>query len=192
MYRMASAHTDSAVKNGACASEFDARAFRNALGAFPTGVCVVTAHTPDGEDIGMTMSSFNSLSLEPPLVLFSIGRQSHSLAQWRQAEGYAINVLADNQKDISGRFARPLSNKWAALDFDRGYAGAPLLRGVIARFECRSRASHDGGDHVLFVAEVLRFRIFENRAALLSYKGNYGSVKPTDEPAPLWPLAIHY
>jgi len=176
----------------ACAADFDARAFRNALGAFPTGVCVVTARAPDGEDLGMTMSSFNSLSLQPPLVLFSIGRQSHSLAQWQRAEGYAVNVLAENQKDISGRFAKPLGNKWAALEFDRGHAGAPLLRGVVARFECRAFARHDGGDHVLFIAEVLKFRIFENRMALLSYQGNYGAVKPGDEPAPLWPLAIHY
>lgn len=174
------------------AADFDARAFRNALGTFPTGVCVVTARAPDGEDLGMTMSSFNSLSLQPPLVLFSIGRQSHSLAQWQRAEGYAINVLAENQKDISGRFAKPLGNKWAALEFDRGHAGAPLLRGVVARFECRAFARHDGGDHVLFIAEVLKFRIFENRMALLSYQGNYGAVKPGDEPAPLWPLAIHY
>lgn len=192
MCRMASARTDSAVKNGACAPDFDARAFRNALGTFPTGVCVVTARTPDGEDIGMTMSSFNSLSLQPPLVLFSIGRQSHSLAQWRRAEGYAINVLADSQKEISGRFARPLGNKWAALEFDRGHAGAPLLRGVIARFECRVFSHHDGGDHMLFIAEVVRHQVFPNRAPLLSYRGNYGAVKPGDEPAPLWPLDIHY
>lgn len=174
--------------------DFDARAFRNALGMFPTGVCVVTARAPDGEDLGMTMSSFNSLSLQPPLVLFSIGRQSHSLAQWRRAEGYAIHVLAENQREISGRFATPLGNKWAALEFDRGHAGAPLLRGVLARFECRAfaRHAHDSGDHVLFIAEVLRFRVFENRMALLSYQGNYGAVKPGDEPAPLWPLAIHY
>jgi len=155
-------------------------------------VCVVTASVGDGEDLGMTMSSFNSLSLAPPLVLFSIGRQSHSLAKWRRAAGYAIHVLADGQTEISGRFARPLGDKWAALDFDRGHAGAPLLRGVLARFECRAHARHDGGDHVLFIAEVLRFTVFENRAPLLSCRGHYAQVKPTDEPAPLWPLAIHY
>jgi len=178
---------------------FDSRAFRNALGAFPTGVCVVTARVSgdgadagDGEDLGMTMSSFNSLSLAPPLVLFSIGRQSHSLAKWQRAAGYAIHVLADGQTEISGRFARPLGDKWAALEFDRGHAGAPLLRGVLARFECRAHARHDGGDHVLFIAEVLRFTVFQNRAPLLSCRGHYAQVKPTDEPAPLWPLAIHY
>ena len=103
----------------------DARAFRNALGQFPTGVCVVTARAPDGEDLGMTMSSFNSLSLDPPLVLFSIDRRSHRLDQWQEAKGYAINVLAESQRDVSGRFARPSCNKWAGIDFDRGEAGAP-------------------------------------------------------------------
>jgi len=207
---------------GKRASALDARAFRNALGTFPTGVCVVTARAPggdgdpsrhpraslsgggdgdgdgdatgagDGEDLGMTISSFNSLSLAPPLVLFSIGRQSHSLAKWLRATGYAIHVLADNQQALSTRFARALGNKWAALDFDRGHAGAPLLRGALARFECDAHAQHDGGDHVLFIAEVLRFTVFQNRAPLLSCRGRYAQVKPTDEPAPLWPLAIHY
>ena len=171
---------------------FDARAFRNALGQFPTGVCVVTARAPDGEDLGMTMSSFNSLSLDPPLVLFGIDRRSRGLDGWREAEGYAINVLSESQREVSGRFARPSSNKWAGVEFDRGHAGAPRLRGVNACFECRPFADHDGGDHVLFVAEVVRFRAFADRAPLIFCKGNYGALKPTDEPAPLWPLAIHY
>jgi len=170
----------------------DGRALRNALGQFPTGVCVVTAQAPDGEDLGMTMSSFNSLSLDPPLVLFSVDRRASSLAQWQAVQGCAVNVLAESQKDLSGRFARPRSNKWAGIDFDRGYAGAPLLRGVVTRFECRPSARHDGGDHVLFIVEIVRLRVFTDRAPLLFCQGNYGALKPTDEPAPLWPLDIHY
>lgn len=178
--------------SAAAEGALDGRAFRNALGQFPTGVCVVTAQAPDGEDLGMTMSSFNSLSLAPPLVLFSVDRRALSLPKWRAAQGCAINVLAESQKEVSGRFARPKSNKWAGIDFDRGYAGAPLLRGVVARFECRRYAEHDGGDHELFIAEVVRFRIFANRAPLIFCQGNYGALMPTDEPAPLWPLDIHY
>jgi flavin reductase (DIM6/NTAB) family NADH-FMN oxidoreductase RutF len=84
---------------------FDARAFRHAVGHFPTGVCVVTSRA-DGRLVGMTVNSFNSLSLDPPLVLFSIDAGASSLPLWRMAEGYAVNVLAENQKDISDRFAR--------------------------------------------------------------------------------------
>ena len=168
------------------------RAFRNALGQFPTGVCVVTARAAEGEDLGMTISSFNSLSLDPPLVLFSIDRRSRSLDKWEAAEGYAINILAESQKDVSGRFARPLGNKWTGIDFDRGHADAPLLRGAIACFECSPFTSHDGGDHVLFIVRVVRFRTFANRSPLIFCKGHYGTLKPTGEPAPLWPLAIHY
>ncbi len=183
------------AKGGAPAAAegaLDGRAFRNALGQFPTGVCVVTAQAPDGEDLGTTMSSFNSLSLDPPLVLFSVDRRASSLPKWQMVQGCAINVLAESQKEVSGRFARSRSNKWAGIDFDRGYAEAPLLRGVVARFECRPYAIYDGGDHLLFIVEVVRFRIFANRAPLIFCRGNYGALKPTDEPAPLWPLDIHY
>ena len=168
------------------------RAFRSALGQFPTGVCVVTARAADGEDLGMTISSFNSLSLDPPLVLFSIDRRSHGLNKWQGAEGYAVNILAEGQKDVSGRFAQPLGDKWTGIDFDRGHADAPLLRGAVACLECSPFASHDGGDHVLFIVRVVRFRTFTDRFPLIFCKGNYGALKPTDEPAPLWPLAIHY
>src|ERR1700689_3752829 len=90
---------------------FDPRRFRQALGQFPTGVCVVTC-IADGERLGMTISSFNSLSLDPPLVLFSIDRRAASLPLWEKADGYAVNVLSENQRDVSNRFARSNSNKW--------------------------------------------------------------------------------
>ena len=92
---------------------FDVRSFRRALGHFPTGVCVVTSQV-DGARVGMTVSSFNSLSLEPPLILFSIDAGATSLPLWRKAEGYAVNVLAENQKDLSNRFAKPGSNNPSA------------------------------------------------------------------------------
>ena len=95
----------------------------------------------DGQQLGMTMSSFNSLSLEPPLVLFSIDRRSTSLALWQQAAAYAVNVLSENQKDISNRFAKPLSNKWEGVRFEPGRAGAPVLPGVAAQFDCDPWAS---------------------------------------------------
>lgn len=179
-------------------SKTEVREFRNALGQFPTGVCVVTAHSPGlpdqklSEDLGMTISSFNSLSLAPPLIVFSIDKRAYSLRAWQDAKGYAVNILAQNQQDISNRFARPLSNKWQGLDFDRGFAQAPLLRGVAASFECAPYAMHEGGDHILFIAEVIRFESSTGRAPLFFCKGNYSALKDSEEAAPLWPLAIHY
>ena len=122
--------------------------FRQALGQFPTGVCVVTS-TAAGELLGMTVSSFNALSLEPPLVLFSVDRRSASLPLWEQAEGYAINVLADNQRDISIRFAKSRANKWEGMSYATGLFGAPVLSGGAAVFECAAWARHDAGDHIL-------------------------------------------
>ena len=171
---------------------FDPMAFRAALGQFPTGVCVVTARTADGEDLGMTMSSFNSLSLDPPLVLFSIDRRAHGLPRWRRVRGYAVNVLAENQQDLSDRFARAGTNKWAGLSLDRGIEGAPLLPGVAACFECRAECQHEGGDHILFLARVIAFRCAAERAPLIFCRGRYGSLDPGERRASIWPLAIHY
>lgn len=168
----------------------DPKAFRQALGQFPTGVCVVTCRG-DGEDCGMTMSSFNSLSLDPPLVLFSVDKRALSLPQWEQAKGFAINILADNQQAISNRFARAGANKWEGTHFDRGFADAPILSGVAAVFECRPWALHDGGDHVLFIVEVLEIRAAPDRRPLVFSKGRYARLEQTQDTAP-WPLGIHY
>jgi len=169
----------------------DPLAFRKALGQFPTGVCVVTS-TVDGERIGMTMSSFNSVSLDPPLVLFSIDRHAASLPLWQKANSYAINILSENQKDISSRFAKPRSHKWEAVQLASQGTGAPVLPGVAAVFECVPSAKHEAGDHMLFVAEVKRFAAFADRKPLVFSQGNYASLQRTDVPAPLWPLDLHY
>ena len=170
---------------------FDQRGFRQALGAFPTGVCVVTCSL-DGELFGMTMNSFNSLSLEPPLVLFSVDRRSASLARWAQAPGYAVHVLAANQADVSNRFAKPGSNKWQGTSHRAGLFGAPILPGAAAVFECAAFARHAGGDHTLFIAEVMAFRLSPDRQPLVFGRGRYATLQPTSLPAPLWPLDIHY
>ena len=174
------------------AGQLDRQQFREALGQFPTGVCVVSATVPDGEDLGMTMSSFNSVSLNPALVLFSIDRRANSLSQWKLATAYCINFLSESQREVSGRFAQPLSSKWTGLNFVRGSNGAPQLHGVTARLQCRPYAQHDAGDHVLFISEVTDYQIFDERNPLIFCKGNYGELKRSDEPAPIWPLAMHY
>jgi flavin reductase (DIM6/NTAB) family NADH-FMN oxidoreductase RutF len=170
---------------------FDSRALRRALGQFPTGVCVLTCCMAD-ENHWMTISSFNALSLEPPLVLFSVDRRALSLPYWERAAGFAINILAENQREMSDRFARARSKKTEGVRFTTGIAGAPLLPGAVAVFECAPWAQHDGGDHVLFIAEVRRFTINQDRAPLVFSKGRYGSLQASEQAAPLWPLDIHY
>ena len=171
--------------------DVDPMAFRRALGKFPTGVCIVTCRV-DGEALGMTMSSFNSLSLDPPLVLFSIDRRAMGLPLWERAEGYAIHVLAETQQDISNRFARPSPNKWEGIPFRDGLHGAPLLPGAAATFECSAHARHDGGDHRLFIARVERFSADPDRRPLVFAQGRYAALHRSDTEASLWPLDIHY
>ena len=176
--------------SASASTSIDPREMRQALGQFPTGVCIVTCRG-DGEDCGMTMSSFNSLSLDPPLVLFSVDKRALSLPHWEQAKGFAINILSDNQQAISNRFARAGSNKWEGTHFRRGFAEAPVLAGVAAVFECRPWATHDGGDHILFIVEVIEMRSTPDRRPLVFSKGRYAKLEQTQDVAP-WPLAIHY
>ena len=152
--------------------DFNARAFRDVLGTFPTGVCVPTARTLQGEDLGFTISSFNSPSLGPSLVLFSISRTAHSLPKWEKCEGFAINVLTQNQARLSRKFAQALSDKWHDVEFDRGLEGAPILADVAASLQCRQYARHGGGDHLQFIARVVRFSLDPDRLPLVHCMGN--------------------
>lgn len=159
---------------------FDSRAFRQALGHFATGVAVVTARGPGGEAIGMTMTSFNSVSLEPPLVLFSVARTAWSLPAMLAADAYAVNVLDGAQARLSDRFARASTDKWASVAHRSGAHGAPLIDGALAHFECAPWASHDGGDHVLFLARVLRFEAAGAGEPLIFFRGRYHRLAGAD------------
>lgn len=153
--------------------DFDARAFRDALGTFPTGVCVLTARTLLGEDLGFTIGSFNSLSLDPPLVLFSISRTAHSLPKWEKCEGFAINVLIQNQAHLSRKFATALSDKWKDAQFYRGLEDAPILADVATSLQRPPFARHNGGDHLLFIARVVRFSLDPKHLPLVHCMGRY-------------------
>ena len=153
-------------------NKVDSRAFRTALGNFATGITVVTARAADGRPIGPTVNSFNSVSLEPPLVLWSLARSLPFAADFENCDHYAINVLAEDQQDLSQRFASRLEDKFAGLAFSEGLGGAPLLDGCCARFECRNTVRHPGGDHVVFISEVERFDRAE-RAPLVFHAGAY-------------------
>jgi 3-hydroxy-9,10-secoandrosta-1,3,5(10)-triene-9,17-dione monooxygenase reductase component len=146
--------------------------FRRALGAFATGVTIVTTRDAAGQDIGLTASSFNSVSLNPPMVLWSLSRQSLSLPAFVGAEHFAVHVLAATQDDLAQRFATRGADKFAALVIERGPGGIPLLDGCAARFQCRTAYRYEGGDHVIFVGAVVAFDQFD-RAPLVFHGGEY-------------------
>jgi flavin reductase (DIM6/NTAB) family NADH-FMN oxidoreductase RutF len=151
---------------------FDRHDFRKALGQFSTGVTVVTTRGIDGRRVGMTANSFSSVSLDPPLVLWSLARQAPSLADFTAASHFAINVLAAHQHHLSRRFSTPLADKFGGVDCSEGTAGVPLIDGAIARFVCRNVRQHDGGDHLIFIGEVERYERFEG-APLVFHAGRY-------------------
>jgi len=161
----------------------DARAFRETLGLFPTGVAIVTTCGTDGERIGATVSSFNSVSLDPPLILFSIARNTRAYAAWAAADHYAVNVLPERESELSTRFARSLSDKWEGLAPEAGRGGVPLLREALAWFECRHHARYDGGDHLILVGEVIAHtaRSSTQGRPLVFFKGKY---RKLDEDSP--------
>jgi flavin reductase (DIM6/NTAB) family NADH-FMN oxidoreductase RutF len=129
--------------------------FRKALGTFPTGVAIITARGTDGVLHGMTVSSFNSVSLDPPLVLFSVARTVQSFAIWEQAKEWGINVLAESQDALSTRFAKSGPGKWSGIDAISAATGVPLLPEALAHFECERYAVYDGGDHLIMVGKVV-------------------------------------
>jgi flavin reductase (DIM6/NTAB) family NADH-FMN oxidoreductase RutF len=136
-------------------SEFDTRSLRNALGRFATGVTIVTTLDERGTAIGLTANSFNSLSLDPPLVLWSLRQASPSLATFMAADCFAVNVLGEAQLELSRRFASPIEDKFAEGLWAPGAGGLPVLAGCAAVFECRRVSQQPMGDHMLFVGEVL-------------------------------------
>lgn len=155
----------------------DPRAFRRALGNFATGVTVITAATPDGEKVGVTANSFNSVSLDPALVLWSIDKRSGSYEVFQRATHYAVNVLAADQIDISNQFARPRDDKFEGIVHEAGAGGAPLLADCAARFQCEMYQQVDGGDHWILIGKVVAFDDL-GRSPLLYHQGAYSMVLP--------------
>jgi 3-hydroxy-9,10-secoandrosta-1,3,5(10)-triene-9,17-dione monooxygenase reductase component len=161
------------------------RRFRSALGAFATGVTIVTTRDAEGRDVGLTANSFNSVSLTPPMVLWSLAKSALSLPAFLAATHFAVHVLASDQEELSLRFAARGSNKFAGLDLERGPAQVPLLRGCSARFQCSTAFRHEGGDHVIFVGAVEAFD-HSDRPPLIFHGGSYALAvrkEPQLEPA---------
>ncbi len=155
----------------------DPRAFRNALGSFVTGVTIVTTCDAAGRYVGLTANSFNSVSLDPPMILWSLALNSAALDAFRTAEWWAVHILSSDQEDMSSRFARRGEDKFAGLPITAGPGGIPLLDGAAARFICRTAFEYEGGDHAIFVGAVIEFDQ-ATRAPLVYHQGRYGRVLP--------------
>ncbi len=153
------------------------RAFRDTLGMFATGITVVATRAPNGEPIGLTVNSFNSVSLDPPLIVWSLANDLPSRQVFEQCEYYSVNVLAADQMHLSQIFASRSDDKFAGLEIDEGLYGVPLLRDCCARFECRNITRHPGGDHLVFISEVVRFDRTD-REPLIFQGGAYRQLAP--------------
>jgi len=160
------------------APSFTAPEFRAALGMFATGVTIVTARTPEGELIGLTANSFNSVSLSPPLVLWSLSRKAGSMPAFERGSHYAINILAADQRALAERFASRTIDRYAGVAWHEGEAGAPLLDGAVAVFECFNRSRYEEGDHVIFVGEVERCGVLAGASPLIFHGGRFFSELP--------------
>ena len=148
------------------------RAFRDALGSFATGVTIATTLAEDEAPVGVTASSFNSVSLDPPLVLWSLAKSAQSRAAFTSSGHFAVHVLAASQQDLSDRFARSGVDKFAGLEWEAGELGSPLFPDFAARFECKTRHEYEGGDHVILVGEVVAFEA-NDVPPLLFHAGSY-------------------
>ena len=152
----------------------EAGLFRQLLGCFPTGVAVITTRTPDGEPAGLTCNSFSSVSLEPPLVLFSLRKASSLLPTFTESGTFAINILSQSQDALSGRFASSkIADKFEGVAWRKGPLGTPLVDDCLASFECSVHARHEAGDHVIFIGEVRHMSPGCSDHALVFYKGAY-------------------
>ena len=148
--------------------------FRQLLGCFPTGVAVITTRDANGRPVGLTCNSFSSVSLEPPLVLFSLRKASSLVGAFSEAEGFAINILSQSQDALSGRFASSkIADKFEGVAWRAGPLGMPVIDDCLASFECSVHACHEAGDHHIFIGEVKHMGGGGADHALVFYKGAY-------------------
>ena len=160
------------------APAFSVPDFRAALGMFATGVTIVTARDAAGVRVGLTANSFNSVSLAPPLVLWSLSQRAASLPAFSAGTHYAINILAADQHALAERFASKSVDRFAGVAFREGGDGAPILEGAAAVFECFNRSRYEEGDHVIFVGEVERCESRPGAQPLIFHGGRYFTELP--------------
>lgn len=152
---------------------FDAADFRAVLGRYATGVTVVTTHPDGGPAAGLTVNSFTSVSLDPPLVLFCLDRDAGSVGAFTKAPGFAVNILCTGQEEVSARFADPDADRFVRERTTVWMTGAPILTDALAALDCSRHAVHDGGDHVILVGKVLKLEVLADGDPLVYWRGGY-------------------
>lgn len=157
-------------------SDTDPREFRKALGQFATGVTIVTTKDQKGNPVGVTASSFNSVSLDPPLVLWSLAKSSKSMPAYEDSGGFNVHILASHQDALSNQFARPSADKFSGVDWTPCQSGHPILPEYAALFRCETQYQYEGGDHVIFVGKVITFETHDY-PVLVFHAGNYADTK---------------
>ncbi len=158
---------------------FDSLAFRQAMGRFATGVTVVTTRDQAGSNCGVTINSFASVSLDPPLVLFCLDKAAMSFNAFCEAERFVINFLCEEQHRLSVRFSTAATDKWDGVPFDLWPSDLPVLRDCLANLGCRKDAVHDGGDHVIIVGRVENLLLDSEKKPLLYYRSGYREIGPS-------------
>lgn len=153
------------------------RAFRDAMGCFASAVTVVSTCGDNDKPVGVTVNSFNSVSLEPPLILFCLGLEATNLQRFLDNGRFVVNVLAEDQQDISNGFAKDGENFFATLEHDWSENGCPVIRGAVALFECDMETTHDGGDHIILIGRVRKVSHRADGNPLLYYRSRYASVR---------------
>lgn len=161
-------------------SQIDPRDFRNALGTYATGVTIITAAAPDGKPYGLTCNSFASVSLNPPLVLWSLVVYSSSLTIFQNASHFTVNVLGASQQALANKFAKSSDDKFTGVDWTPGLGNAPVLAESVANFQCRSVNRYYGGDHVIFLGAVEAYT-YNAKEPLLFARGAFGRFTTDDE-----------
>ena len=166
-------HSDPSNELASDHSPIDPRDFRTALGSFATGVTIITAMAPDGKPVGLTCNSFASVSLNPPLVLWSLLIYSQSMAVFQNASHFTVNVLGASQHALATRFATPSDDRFAGVDWTPGLGNAPVIKDSVANFQCRAADRYYGGDHVIFLGAVEAYA-YNRTEPLLFARGGYG------------------
>ena len=171
--------TEPAAELASDASSIDPRDFRNALGTFATGVTIITAMAQDGKPYGLTCNSFASVSLNPPLVLWSLGMFSNGLATFQSASHFTVNILGASQQELANKFAKSSGEKFVGVDWKPGLGNAPVLADSVANFQCRAANRYYGGDHIIFLGAVEAYSYNRNEPLLFA-RGGYGRFVPPD------------
>ncbi|MFM0415748.1 MULTISPECIES: flavin reductase family protein [Paraburkholderia] len=147
--------------------------FRNALGCFVTGVTIVTTRDLYGKPVGVTANSFSSVSLDPPLVLWSLAKASYSFPAFSSCDAFCVHVLAEGQEAIATQFAKGSNDKFANVNIKDGFGSVPVIDNYMVRFDCSIYNRYDGGDHIIIVGEVVDFVVDNNKNPLAFYKGSF-------------------